>query len=130
MGWWSSDILGGDAPLDCLSSFGRAFGVGQEGTWTSDLPNIKTALDSASETALLDFINHSYEPDIAAQVVAILCLRSGSHMYDSIKRLAMQACYEEDVLGWSDPSERAAKLLWFTTRLACYRPGVPFDELR
>lgn len=130
MGWWSSDILGGDAPLDCLSSFVRVLGVGNESTWTRDLPNIKAALDSADETVLLNFINQSYEPNIAAQVIAILCVRSGSRIYESIKLRAMRACYEEDVLGWGDPSERAAKLLWFSTRLACYRAGMPFDELR
>lgn len=130
MGWWSSDILGGDAPLDCLSAFGREFGVGQEGTWTADLPNIKSTLDSADEAALLNFINHSYEPAIAAQVVAILCLRSGAHIFDSIKHLAMQACFEENVSSWVEPSERAAVLLWFSTRLGVYSAGTPFDELR
>jgi len=78
MGWWSTDILGGDRPLDYLYELGQKIGV--EDLYTEkNIPGVKEKLEglitSINNGTLFD--EEEYEYYIGYQVLAIKLLEYG-----------------------------------------------------
>lgn len=120
MGWWSANILGGDAPLDYLVSLDAHFGLSPTKPGCANVCYAKDQLAQCSEEAVMTFVQHCYEPDIAAQTIALCFLRCGACIPPALLAAARSACLNEDLSTWSRPAERASVLLNFATALSCY----------
>lgn len=125
MGWWSANILGGDAPLDYLASFETHFGLTASKPGCANVCYPTEQLNACAEEGVLDFIQQCYEPDIAAQVVALCYLRAGAHIPPRLSGAARNACLNEDLTHWSRPADRACILHNFATVLLCYDNSTP-----
>lgn len=131
MGWWSATILGGDAPLDVLSSIAREFGgANSELDWKSDPGRLKASLEASNVDVMLAFIKGSYDGGTVAQVMALMHAKCGAKLPDPIRDAAIAACRDEDVSEWSNPSERRFYLGQFIAMLEAYDNQTPTEPER
>jgi hypothetical protein len=104
MGWWSTDIMGGDTPLDFEDAF---FGIckvekfpeggGMAKLTKEDLENnLPEIIDMLEDTRS--------EQEIGYQVLAVLMLRAGAKIPERTRGRMEEACHMDD---WShDNAER------------------------
>ena len=113
MGWWSSDIMGGDTPLDCKSILYEIVGVDQ-------FSNKKLKASHFSTEAITQYLEKSEEIDdtINYQVLGVLMMGAKAPIDESLKTSIIDAC-ENDEWGNED-EERKSKLNEFIDQLKKY----------
>lgn len=134
MGWWSTDIMGGDTPLDFKSEIIDEFL--KKDQFHDGLVKIKEAFDRVPEKGLNGLIPHivrtwgykvgdsSYvdEVSIGYQVLAVLMMKCGATIPDST-RVLMRESISQD--GWAtENEERKGKIEFLLQSLASYN-GTP-----
>jgi|694.fasta_scaffold36925_4 hypothetical protein len=99
MGWWSTDIMGGDTPLDFEDQFYDICKVEKfpEGGGMATLT--KKDLES-NLSEILAFLNENRwgESQIGFQVLAVLMLKAGARIDLPVKVRMIEACHLDD---WS-----------------------------
>jgi hypothetical protein len=99
MGWWSTDIMGGDTPLDFEDEFYGICKVEKfpEGGGMATLT--KEDLES-NLSEILAFLNENRwgESQIGFQVLAVLMLKAGARVDLPVKVRMIEACHLDD---WS-----------------------------
>jgi hypothetical protein len=112
MGWWSTDIMGGDTPLDFEDAFFDICNVDKfpEGGGTASLTKEDFAkhLDKMLEEV------HRYKDDqnIGYQVLAVLMLKAGAFISGDLQDFMMQACENDEWAMENLDRKRATVKLW------------------
>lgn len=132
MGTWSADILGGDGPMDTLSTLERL--IGHDDLYPLDFTEIE-ALDvrkrlEANTTKVLEGNpKYPWQSD-AWPVIAAAYLASGATMPEGVRDQALASCREEianlstiNSDGWGDPAERIAVLENHILAIHAHAPG-------
>jgi hypothetical protein len=102
MGWWSTDIMGGDTPLDFEDSF---FNICKVNKFPE--PGKMNHLSKEDFAKHLDEMlvivhKYDYEKEIGYQVLAVLMLKAGAFISGDLKDFMMQACENDE---WAQESE-------------------------
>ena len=124
MGWWSTDILGGDTPLDWEDEFYEMANVEkwQEKT-KSNIPKEVIELHQKSFSDLLDSTGYSGEGEIGYQVLAVMMMRVGASIDPVIKAKMVTAALGDE---WAkDDSEREETMQGLVKALSQYKSGTP-----
>jgi hypothetical protein len=124
MGWWSTDIMGGDTPLDFESELYHHAGVKQfdEDCNSPDL----TAEDIARALpAYLSEVAEKYEiaedRPVALQVLAYFMMKTGCPISEELKARFHQAADDDE---WaSEDEERFRVMQEFKAALDSHQPG-------
>lgn len=92
MGWWSTDILGGDGPLDFEDEFFEIAKVDKfpESGEIADIP--KETVEKCINEFVTVIEKDTYEPWIGWQVLAVTVMKVGAKVTDSIKNKMIEAC--------------------------------------
>jgi hypothetical protein len=106
MGWWSTDIMGGDTPLDFEDTFFDICGV-------EKFPEIGKANELTKEdfaahlNEIVDFLDADKwgESNIGYQVLAVGMLRAGAFISGDLQDFMMQACENDE---WAKENEERA----------------------
>jgi len=124
MGWWSTDIMGGDTPLDYKDEI---FGICEvdefpEGGGRAEL----TAKDlEANLSKILEFLNENRwgEAEIGYQVLAVLMMKAGARIDLPLKVRMMEATAADE---WAQEDEdRAAAINGLYAALKIYDGKSP-----
>jgi hypothetical protein len=115
MGWWGTDIMDGDYPLDVQGNLadicGLKFDSEQGYCWSPELLNIYA-------TKILEAVEAEYDTIIAMQVWARLVMEHGARMTDDMRTLFVWACAEDE---WArEASERKQRIDAFRKRIEEY----------
>lgn len=127
MGWWSTDIMGGDTPLDFEDTYYDICGV--EKFLEKDNSYVRQELTKeaieANINKLVDFIDADKwgERNIAYQVLAVLMLKAGAFISGDLQDFMMQAC-ENDEWAQEDEDRKVATTGLFNA-LAAYDNQTP-----
>lgn len=143
MGWWATDVLGGDAPLDVLANLERVLGLeAEDGSGSALYPldqldpaqrdKARVAFEAqpdafVSYNFLAEQISGGYQPDywIAVQVMATVVMAVGARMSDHLKALALRAADNDPWLAnQPDDFERAESIQAYRQAVSDY-VGTP-----
>jgi hypothetical protein len=106
MGWWSTDIMGGDTPLDYEDEFFDICEVEKfpEGGGTASLT--KGDLESKLSD-ILRFLNENQwgESNIGFQVLAVLMMKAGAEMSMPVKVRMLEAISSDE---WAQENDERA----------------------
>lgn len=132
MGWWSSDVLGGDTPLDILAGIEDAAGVETGALYpldTIDEParsTLRVWCDSPAFEQTHNDLHAAYTRDdqpIVTQVIAAVALAAGATIPEWLD-LAARAAVADDV--WAAHDEQRRRDLGHLTRaLDTHQPPTP-----
>lgn len=138
MGWWSTDLMGGDAPMDIhgwwtdkaglagddLPYPGRAFTAAQADAVAAVLP---ADLDAA-KAAIAPWETRQPDP-VARQVLGIVWMQTGRPMPDDIKAYVV-SLNDTDLADWHGDPDREAVLAGFADTVNGYAGGqrMRFDS--
>lgn len=121
MGWWSTDIMGGDSPLDWEDAFYRICEVQK---FTKDFSNIldlpKEAIESNWDKLIQEI--DGYDSEIGWQVLAVKAMAVGVNIPDHVMEKMIWAC-DEDCWAKED-LERAQNVSGLKAALQVY-DGTP-----
>jgi hypothetical protein len=124
MGWWSTDILGGDTPLDWEDEF---YEIANVEKWGEDVKNniprevIEQYQQSFSD--LLDSTDYSGEAEIGYQVLAVMMMEVGASIDPIIKAKMVSAALSDE---WANnDTEREETMQGLVKALSQYKPGTP-----
>jgi hypothetical protein len=123
MGWWSTDILGGDIPLDFEDRIYEICGVDkfpeEEGQARISAEFLEENLDE-----ILNFIDSSgCDKYIGYQVLAVMMMRSGAHISKDVKFEMVYACNEDE---WAKENiDRQKSILSLSSALDAYDNKTP-----
>jgi len=122
MGWWSTNIMGGDAPLDFedeffhisdVEKFPKSGGIG-----TIPKEKVEKHLNEFVETIEKD----DYEPWIGMQVLAVTSIKVGANIPKKIMKKMIKACDDDS---WAkENSERKTSVENLKNALTKY-DGTP-----
>lgn len=111
MGWWSTNIMGGDSPLDIQSYIYNLSGLSQfPDGYDQDERKFKPEdFDNNPDlySKLMEKIKN-YDEDskgIATQVFAYMLMEAGGSMSDELREKAMESC-DSDEWAMEDPERR------------------------
>ena len=127
MGWWSTDILGGDTPLDCLGIYEEKAGVPDIYPLETLAPEKADALRKhieADDMAWLRLADAMYqEHSVAVQVGTLIAMTVGARLGPKYKAAAIPAILEDE---WAAEGEtaRVRTINGFAKALARYT-GTP-----
>ena len=127
MGWWSTDILGGDTPLDWEDEFYGLAGVDKfEGAPKGKVNYIPAdVLDKMQFefAARLDASDKWSEPEIGYQVLAVMMMRAGASIDPEVKGKMVTAALGDE---WAkENSEREETIQGLVTALSQYDGSTP-----
>jgi hypothetical protein len=102
MGWWSTDIMGGDSPLDFEDEIFDICGV--EKFPSKGNRNELTREDISDNLgAIVSMIEEDkYEPGIGYQVLSVMMMKAGAKIPESLFPLLEDACHTDS---WAKESE-------------------------
>lgn len=109
MGWWSSEIMGGDEPLDILYVMAQTIGAADGDGWHGFAwPTTLSAVDVGALAALLDDAQFArgHDQSVAAQVFALLALRLRAPIGEALRE-RLRGLIERDVWAQTDAGRRA-----------------------
>jgi len=104
MGWWSTEIFGGDTPLDCRGHIEKVLGMKYDySKCITDIETIRKEVithgfDPELFQSKIDDIfanTNTYDKDIYLQVVGALCANMGIKITDEQKNKVMYAINNE-----------------------------------
>lgn len=127
MGWWSTDIMGGDTPLDFEDTYYDICKV--EKFIEKDNSYVRQELTKeaieANINELVDFVDADKWGDrnIGYQVLAVLMLKAGAFISGDLQDFMMQAC-ENDEWAQEDEDRKVATTGLFNA-LAAYDNQTP-----
>jgi hypothetical protein len=127
MGWWSTDILGGDTPLDCLGIYEAKAGV-PDIYPLETLPPEKAATlrknIEADDMAWLRLADDMHcEHSVAVQVGALIAMTVGARLSAEYRLAAISAILEDEWAAEGEPA-RVRTINGFAKALARYT-GTP-----
>lgn len=127
MGWWSTDIMGGDTPLDWEDEFYGIAGVDKfEGAEKGKCNYIPTEVLEKRQFEYADLLDAStkwMEPNIGYQVFAVMMMRAGASIDPHIKGKMIAAALNDQ---WSlDDSEREETIQGLVKALGQYDGKTP-----
>lgn len=102
MGWWSTNIMGGDSPLDFEDEF---FGICKVEKFPGNGVRAKLSKEDFANhlDEMLECIHKSgTEQTIGYQVLAVGMLRAGAFISGDLQDFMMQACQNDE---WAQESE-------------------------
>lgn len=136
MGWWSTDIMGGDTPLDFKSAILDQIGLDE---FKAKPEQIRKAFDSLDEKTLREVIPaivnewgcgdpggdfYKNEVSIGFQVLAVLMMESGARISPGIQGLMDVRIMDDD---WAkEDDERKGKIKHLLQTLRSYS-GEPVE---
>jgi hypothetical protein len=127
MGWWSTDILGGDTPLDCLGFYEEKTGVPDIYPLEQLTPEKADALRKhieADDMAWLRLADETYcEHSVAVQVGALLAMTVGAKLGNEYKLAAIPVILDDEWAGEGEPA-RVRTINGFAKTLTGY-VGMP-----
>jgi len=99
MGWWSTDIMGGDSPLDVEDAFFEIAQVVKFPESGGFATLSKEVVEKNMKAFIAEVKRHAdYEPEIAWQVLAVTVLHSGAKLNKAVKTKMIDACDNDE---WS-----------------------------
>jgi hypothetical protein len=124
MGWWSTDILGGDTPYDIVS---RIFEICDIEQYEEDKPGQNLLNDKAIQENLDEITNYldmlGEDKSIGYQVLAVLMMECGATISKDLKFEMIYACNEDE---WAQTNEERQKsILGLLTTLEAYDNSKP-----
>jgi hypothetical protein len=140
MGTWSSDILGGDGPLDTLCTIEDLIGYDNDdgGVYrifartnasADDARQVRSHLEANEAKVIAGNPKYPWD-DESWPVIAAVYLASGATMPDQIRDQALAACKEEitdlstvNSMGWNTTAERIAVLEKHILDIQAHEPG-------
>lgn len=134
MGWWSTDIMGGDKPLDFEDSIFKICKVEKfsdlkepdESGLTFKL-NWLSAEDINNNLGfIIDMIEDTeYEKEIGYQVLSVLMMQSGAKIPESLFPLLEDSCHQDE---WAkSDSERQLSITGLFMALRAYDGHTPIE---
>lgn len=132
MGTWSADILGGDGPMDTLSTLERL--IGHDDLYPLDFneieaKDVRKRLEANATKVLEGNPKYPWQSD-AWPVIAATYLTSGAIMPEGVRDRALASCREEmtdlstvNSDGWGNPAERIAVLKQHIIDIDAHEPG-------
>ena len=125
MGWWSTDILGGDTPLDFEDEFYHIIGKNK---FTDDNKIVELNKEDINENLnkIIKYLNkEDYEIEIGWQVLAVIILKTGANMSKSTREKLIWSCDED---GWSkENDERFLTIENLKKNIIKYKPSEPIE---
>jgi len=126
MGWWSTDILGGDTPLDFEDTYYDICGV-EKFPETGKMNELTKQDLETNLNKILDFLDADKwgESNIGYQVLAVLMLKAGAHISGDLQDFMMQACENDE---WAqEDTERKVATTGLFNALAAYDNQIPIE---
>ena len=131
MGWWSTDLMGGDAPLDI-----HGWWTDKAGLVGDTLPYPGQALTDAQAAAVAAVLPADLDaakaaiarwetrrPDpVARQVLGIVWMQTGRPMPDDIKAFVL-SLNDNDLAAWHGDPDRERRLAAFAGAVNAYTGG-------
>ena len=106
MGWWSTDIMGGDTPLDFEDAI---YDICKIEKFPESGGMAKLTKEDFKENLneIVDFLDADKwgESNIGYQVLAVLMLKAGAFISGDLQDFMMQACENDE---WAQESEERA----------------------
>ena len=111
MGWWSTDIIGGDLPLDFEDEFYAELGVEKYPENSNEKTELTKEQLQDNQDKLVDLIKaskHFFEKDepVGYQVLAVLMMEKGAEIKPKNLALMLKACDDDD---WAKHNEERAE---------------------
>lgn len=125
MGWWSTDIMGGDTPLDFEDQFYDICKVNKYPEKGKRNNLSKEDLEN-NLTEIVNFLDENRwgENHIGGQVLAVLMMRAGASISDNLKAAMIEACEEDQ---WAkEDYERHETINGLISALNAY-DGTPIE---
>ena len=127
MGWWSTDIMGGDTPLDWEDEFYGIASVdkfeGAEKGKCNYIPKDILEKRQFGYADLLDASINYMEPDIGYQVLAVMMMRAGASIDPVVKGKMVAAALGDQ---WAkEDSEREETIQGLVKALSQYDDKTP-----
>lgn len=126
MGWWSSDIMGGDTPLDFEGLIYELLGVEM---FTEDPVNddkimlTKEQLEKGQQKCLYRILRHKFDVEIGLQVLGYMMINVGAKMTEETKINVLAGIDADD---WKE-KERIDKMKAFRTIVENYDGSAPIE---
>ena len=135
MGWWDTDVFGGDTPLDFLGDIAEAIGFKIDGDyslvgveeWT---PEVKYEVCKKLEKKwdkVISSRKFDYEEDIFWQVLGQVCLAVGCIFPQPIRYQMIKSCLKDE---WALEGEvtRQKEMARLVHDLTFYKDGEPLPR--
>lgn len=109
MGWWSTDIMGGDSPLDWEDSFYSICKVKKWPDDSSEMAQIpKEALQAHVEKIVeeIEEVRETWDKQVAYQALAVVMMRSGCEIEENLKANMICAAHLDE---WAEEDEDRRK---------------------
>ncbi len=126
MGWWSTDIMGGDTPLDWEDYFYsicnvEKFPEGSNGIAPLKKKDIEDNLGAIM--AKIEGVNEFYDKSIAYQVLTVLMMKAGAVIDDDMKKTFTEWIMKDE---WAqEEEERMQAIRGLVDALAKYDSKRP-----
>jgi len=130
MGWWSTDILGGDSPLDAIYDYERHVELSKDESiyplekMTPAIENkIKEVFNKNPMAWLQIAKNDNYEQDVVAEVGAVILMAVGADLPEKYKTEVIKMIEQDE---WAmENQERKGKIDNLITAIKGYKKGIP-----
>jgi hypothetical protein len=113
MGWWSTDIMGGDTPLDYKDAF---FDICEVNEFPEDDSRVELTKEDLEQnlTQILQFLNENKwgESSIGFQVLAVLMMKAGAKIDMPVKVRMLEAISTDEWAQEDEEREVAIKGLY------------------
>ena len=125
MGWWSTDIMGGDSPLDVEDAFFEIAQV-QKFPMSGGIATLsKEAVEKNMKAFIAEVKRHAdYQPEIAWQVLAVAVLHSGAKLTKTVKTKMIDACDNDE---WSLESRERRESVSSLKKALLQYTGTPIQ---
>lgn len=123
MGWWSTDIMGGDTPLDFEDEFFGICNVEKfpEGGGMASLT--KEDITNHLDEIIASISKEKYDQGIGYQVLAVIMLKAGAPISSELKFEMVKACQDDE---WAqEVEERQVSVLGLINALEAYDNKTP-----
>lgn len=96
MGWWSTDILGGDPPLDALCEIEHIVGI--EDLYPLDMwdDNQRAQLPALINEHRSELLTYAASDTVAGQVVGVFLLAAGASLDDNERTIICDAARNDE----------------------------------
>ena len=123
MGWWSTDIMGGDTPLDfedAIYDICKIDKFPEEG----GIANVPAVILEEKLDEIISMIDaDTYSAGIGYQVLAVLMMKAGATIPVEIKDEMIESCHQDE---WADEDdERQTSINGLLEALALYDNKTP-----